>query len=64
MCLVHQTANSDEDECKVEVLRVVRIDDVYYEYIERACVQLSFYEGMQLSFYEGKLVHMSNRSIA
>lgn len=37
--------NSDEVECKVEVLRVVRIDDVYYEYVERACVQLSFYEG-------------------
>ncbi|KAL7543207.1 hypothetical protein ACHAXR_012486, partial [Thalassiosira sp. AJA248-18] len=33
----------DTVECKVETVRVVKVGPVYYEYVERACVQMAFY---------------------
>ena len=31
-------------ECKVDTARVVQVGAIYYEYVERPCVQLAFYE--------------------
>lgn len=32
-------------ECRVNALRVVKVGAVYYEFVERPCVQMAFYEG-------------------
>lgn len=39
-------------ECKVDTLRVVKVDSVFYEYVEHPCVQMSFYNnGKQIMGY-------------
>lgn len=36
-------------ECGVDTVRVVKVGSVYYEFVERPCVQMSFYDnGMQI----------------
>jgi hypothetical protein len=40
-------------ECQVDTFRVVKVGSVYYEYIQRPCVQLAFYnDGKQIQLYE------------
>lgn len=34
-------------ECDVDIVRVVQVDDVYYEYIPRPCVELTFFDNGQ-----------------
>ncbi len=34
----------DGIECDVDTVRMVKVDDVYYEFKERPCVQMSFYD--------------------
>ena len=42
-------------ECKVDTLRVVKVNNVYYEYVERPCVQLAFYNnGKQIQLRQNK----------
>ena len=31
-------------ECEVDTLRVVKVGSIYYEYVERPCVQMAFYD--------------------
>jgi len=35
---------AESDECKVETVRVVQVDEFFYEYIQAPCVQLAFYD--------------------
>ena len=35
-------------ECDVDTLRVVKVGSVYYEFVQRPCVQLAFYDGKQI----------------
>lgn len=38
-------------ECDVDTLRVVKVEGVFYEYVERPCVQMAFYNnGKQIQF--------------
>ena len=44
---VELTSDLDCDnlECMVDTVRVVKVDSVYYEFVERPCVQFPFYHG-------------------
>ena len=35
----------DNKECLVDTVRVVKVDSVYYEFVEQPCLQMSFYNG-------------------
>ena len=37
-------------ECNVDTLRVVQVDDVFYEYVRRPCVEFAFYENAKTVF--------------
>ena len=54
-------------ECNVDTLRVVKVGAVYYEFVERPCVQLAFYEnGKQIqlrdNYRRGKWLRISDIS--
>eukprot|EP00984_Skeletonema_dohrnii_P004238 scaffold1495_cov202-Skeletonema_dohrnii-CCMP3373.AAC.3 len=44
-----------ENECNVDTVRMVKVDDVYYEFKERPCVQMAFYDdGKQIRARENR----------
>ena len=43
-------------ECVVDTVRVVKVENVYYEFVERPCVQLSFFE-------KGKQIMVSTNKV-
>lgn len=59
----------DTVECQVDTLRVVKAGSVYYEYVERPCVQLGFYDNgkqVQLRYntYRGAMCANADLSVA
>ncbi|KAL7542550.1 hypothetical protein ACHAXR_011864 [Thalassiosira sp. AJA248-18] len=46
-------------ECDVDTLRVVKLGSVYYEFVERPCVQLAFFDnGKQINFRDWRQAQM------